>query len=67
MLQVARLYSVDDMEQLVERELAEETEVPFCLPQIPHDLIWDRTCVAALRSRRLTPLDMTWPDILICR
>jgi hypothetical protein len=26
----------------------------LCLPQIPHDLTWDRTRVAAVGSRRLT-------------
>jgi hypothetical protein len=28
--------------------------VPLCSPQIPHDLMWDRTRVAAVGSRRLT-------------
>jgi hypothetical protein len=40
-----------DVEQLVETELAGETEVLgeksipvlLCPPQIPHDLTWDRT------------------------
>jgi hypothetical protein len=28
--------------------------VPLCPPQIPHDLTWDRTRAAAVRSQRLT-------------
>jgi hypothetical protein len=28
--------------------------VPLCPPQIPHDLIWDRTRAAAVGSQRLT-------------
>jgi hypothetical protein len=28
--------------------------VPLCTPQIPHDLTWDRTRAAAVRSQRLT-------------
>jgi hypothetical protein len=27
--------------------------VPLCPPQIPHDLTWNGTCPAAVRSRRL--------------
>jgi hypothetical protein len=44
-----------NLEQLVERELAGETEnsakttiVPLCPPQIPHDMIRDRTGAAAV-------------------
>jgi hypothetical protein len=29
--------------------------MPFCLPQIPHDLIWVRMWVVAAGSWRLTP------------
>jgi hypothetical protein len=28
--------------------------MPLCPPQIPHDLVWDRTRAAAVGSRRLT-------------
>jgi hypothetical protein len=47
------------VEQSVKWELAVETKVlgenlPFCPPQILHDLTWNRTQAAAVRSRRLT-------------
>jgi hypothetical protein len=50
------------MEQSVEWELAGETEVlaekpapiPFCPPQTPHGLAWDRTRAPAVGIRRLT-------------
>jgi hypothetical protein len=50
------------VEQSVELELAGETEVlgekpatvPLCPPQIPHNLIRDRTRAAAVGSQRLT-------------
>jgi hypothetical protein len=32
--------------------------VPLCPPQIPHDLIWDRTRAAEVRNRRLTARTM---------
>jgi hypothetical protein len=47
-----------NMEPLIERELEGETEVlgenlPWSprAPQIPHDLIWDRTRAAGAESR----------------
>jgi hypothetical protein len=36
--------------------------VPLCPPQIPHDLTWDRTRVAAVGSRRLTAWAMARPS-----
>jgi hypothetical protein len=30
--------------------------VPLCLPQIPHDLTWDRTRAAAVGSQQLTAM-----------
>jgi hypothetical protein len=58
-----------NMEQLVEFELAGETEilgensapVPLHSPQILHDLTWDRTRVARLVIRRRTLWAMVWP------
>jgi hypothetical protein len=35
--------------------------VPFCPPQIPHDLTWARTRVAAVGSQRLTAWAMARP------
>jgi hypothetical protein len=37
--------------------------VPLCLPQIPHDLTWDRTRAAAVGNRRLTVWAMARPDL----
>jgi hypothetical protein len=37
--------------------------VPIFPPQIPHDLTWDRTWAAAMRSRQLTAWAMAWPVI----
>jgi hypothetical protein len=34
--------------------LRKPASVSLCPPQIPHDLIWDRTGAAAVESRRLT-------------
>jgi hypothetical protein len=49
------------VDQLVECELAGETEVleepapvPLCPSQIPHDLTWARTWAAAVGSQQLT-------------
>jgi hypothetical protein len=36
-----------------------------CPPQIPHDLIWNRTLVAAVGSRPLTARAMTRPKSLV--
>jgi hypothetical protein len=49
---------INYVEQLVEQKLAEETKVvkenvhpvPFCPPQIPYDLTWDRTWAAVVES-----------------
>jgi hypothetical protein len=35
--------------------------VPLCPPQIPHDLIWDRTRAAEVGSQRLTAWTMAQP------
>jgi hypothetical protein len=35
--------------------------VPFCLPEIPNALSWDRTRAAAVENRRLTAWAMAWP------
>jgi hypothetical protein len=40
------------------------TPVPLCPPQIPRDLTWARTRVAAVGSRRLTASAITQPYIL---
>jgi hypothetical protein len=37
--------------------------VPLCPPQIPHNLTWTRTRVAAVGSRRLTAWAMARPYI----
>jgi hypothetical protein len=34
--------------------------VPFCPPQIPHDLLLDRTRVTAVGSQQLTVRAMAW-------
>jgi hypothetical protein len=41
--------------------------VPFCIPQIPHDLTWARTRGAAVGSRRITAWVMArrWPVLRI--
>jgi hypothetical protein len=46
------------VDELAECELAWETDVltntvpvPLCSPQIPYDLIWDRTWAAAVGSQ----------------
>jgi hypothetical protein len=36
--------------------------IPFCPPQIPHELTWDRTRAAAVGTRRLTTLAMARPS-----
>jgi hypothetical protein len=54
-----------NMEQLVESELAGEREVPFCLPQIPHDLMLDRTCATRVESQQLTSWVMAQPPASI--
>jgi hypothetical protein len=33
-------------------------KVPLCLPQISHELTWDRSCAPAVISRRLTASSM---------
>jgi hypothetical protein len=48
-----------NVEQLVELESAGETEVlgenlPFCPPQIPHDLTWTLTRASVVESQQLT-------------
>jgi hypothetical protein len=48
-------------EQSVEWELAGETEVPLCPPQIPHDLTWARTRAAAVGSQQLAAWAMAQP------
>jgi hypothetical protein len=39
--------------------------VPFCPPQIPHDLTWDRTRAAAVGNQRLTAWAMARPDLVL--
>jgi hypothetical protein len=42
--------------------------VPFCSPQIPHDLTWARNRATAVKSARLTARVMAWPTYsLYCR
>jgi hypothetical protein len=51
-----------DVGQLVEWELRGETcPSAIYLPQIPHNLTWDRTRAAAVGSRRLTTWAMARP------
>lgn len=39
--------------------------VPFCLPHIPHNLIWDWTQAARLESRQLTAWAVAQPDLTL--
>jgi hypothetical protein len=39
--------------------------VPFCPPNIPHDLTWARTRAPAVGSRRLTAWAMAWPFLCL--
>jgi hypothetical protein len=40
---------------------AKPARVPFCPPQIPHDLNWDRTRTVTVGSRRLTAWSKALP------
>jgi hypothetical protein len=41
--------------------------VSFCPPQIPHDLTWARTTVAALGNRQLTSWAMARPSLFVSK
>jgi hypothetical protein len=57
-------YDDDEYGAVGGKRIGQETKVPLCLPQIPHDMTWDRTQAAMVGSQWQTALSLAWPAVI---